>query len=167
MSSTKGRLSPMSPNERPTPGLRPLFHLDADVPEVTAVGATPGGELRLIPITGGKFEGPELRGEVLPGGADWQEVRADGVLEISARYLLRTDRDETLEVRSTGLRAAPPDILARLGRGEQVPSGAYYFRTALRFRTAAARLARLNDILAVSYGQRRGTRVLLDVYEVL
>ena len=55
------------------------------------VGATPSGEIRLIPITGGSFEGEELHGEILGGGADWQDVRNDGVLEISARYC-STDR---------------------------------------------------------------------------
>lgn len=139
----------------------------ATVPGISTVGTTPSGEIRLIPITGGTFEGPDLRGEILPGGADWQDVRSDKVLEISARYLLKTDRDEMIEVRSTGLRAAPPEVLERLGRGERVPSSAYYFRTAVRFRTSAPRLARLNDVLAVSYGERRGSSVHLELYEVL
>lgn len=157
----------MSNTERFTPGLRPLLVLDASVPGITSVGATPSGEIRLIPITGGTFEGEELRGEILSGGADWQDVRSDGVLEISARYLLETDRDELLEVRSVGVRAAKPEVLERLGRGELVPASEYYFRTAMRFRTAAPRLARLNDVLAVAYGERRRQGVHLEVFEVL
>lgn len=157
----------MSDAERPTPGLRLLLSLDADLPSITSIGKTPGGEIRLIPIGGGTFEGPELRGQLLGGGADWQEVRNDGVLEISARYLLKTDQDEMIEVRSVGLRAAPPEIMERLARGERVPSITYYFRTAVRFRTGAPRLARLNNVLAVAYGERRGASVHLDVHEVL
>ncbi|HET6339530.1 MAG TPA: DUF3237 family protein [Polyangiales bacterium] len=157
----------MSNTERPTPGLRPLLSLEASLPGITSIGTTPTGEIRLIPISGGTFEGEELRGEILGGGADWQDVRNDGVLEISARYILKTDQGEMLEVRSVGLRAAPREVLERLGRGERVPSTSYYFRTAVRFRTAAARLERFNNILAVSYGERRGAGVHLDVYEVL
>jgi hypothetical protein len=144
-----------------------LFVIDASVPGITTVGTTPSGEIRLIPITGGTFEGEDLRGELLPGGADWQDVRSDGVLEISARYLLKTDRGEMIEVRSVGVRAGAPEVLARLGRGELVPAAEYYFRTAIRFRTAAPRLMRLNDILAVSYGERRRQGVRLEVFEVL
>jgi hypothetical protein len=157
----------MSNTERPTPGLRPLLSLDASLPGITSVGTTPTGEIRLIPISGGTFEGEELRGEILGGGADWQDVRNDGALEISARYLLKTDQGELIEVRSVGLRAAPIEVLDKLARGERVPSNQYYFRTAVRFRTASSRLARLNNLLAVSYGERRGAGVHLDVYEVL
>jgi hypothetical protein len=153
--------------ERPDAGLRPLLEIDAELEKITSAGVTPSGEIRLIPITGGKFEGEELRGKVLGGGADWQDVRSDGVLEISARYLLQTDEGEPIEVRSTGVRAASPEVMARLGRGEKVPQSAYYFRTAIRFRTASPRLARLNNVLAVSYGERRGNGVHLFVYEVL
>jgi hypothetical protein len=157
----------MSNTERPTPGFRPLFVIDASVPGITTVGTTPSGEIRLIPITGGTFEGEDLRGELLPGGADWQDVRSDNALEISARYLLKTDRGEMIEVRSIGVRAGAPEVLERLGRGELVPAAEYYFRTSVRFRTAAPRLMRLNDILAVSYGERRRQGVHLEVFEVL
>jgi hypothetical protein len=156
----------MSESDR-TVGLRPLLTIDALLVGITSVGATPSGELRLIPIASGQFEGPELRGEVLPGGADWQDVRSDGVLEISARYLLKTDQGELIDVRSVGLRAAPAEVLAQLARGERVPRNAYYFRTAMRFRTASLRLGRFNDVLAVAYGERSANGVHLEVYEVL
>jgi len=148
-------------------GLRPLFSLEVELNSLVSVGPTPAGEVRLISIAGGQFRGAELNGTILPGGADWQSVRSDGGLEISARYLLRTEQGELIEVRSDGLRAAPPEVLAQLARGEAVPKDAYYFRTAMRFRTAAARVNFLNDLLAVAYGERRGGRVHLDVHAVL
>lgn len=146
--------------------LRPLLELTCDVGPVTSIGATPLGEVRLVQLLGGTFEGPELRGKLMPGGADWQQVRSDGSLEISARYLLESDAGEKVEVQSNGLRVASPEVLAALGRGELLPASRYYFRTAVRFRTAATRLARLNDLLAVSYGERRASSVRLVVYEV-
>jgi hypothetical protein len=150
----------------PNTELIPLFEIDAQLAPIVSTGGTPNGEIRLIPITGGTFQGELLRGEILPGGADWQDVRSDGALEISARYLLRTDVGELLEVRSIGLRAAAPEVLEKLARGEAVPMESYYFRTAVRFRTSAQRLRRLNDVLAISYGERRKQSVHLYVYEV-
>ena len=150
----------------PNTELIPLFEIDAQLSPIVTTGNTPGGEIRLIAINGGTFQGELLRGEILPGGADWQDVRSDGGLEISARYLLRTDQQEIVEVRSVGLRVAPPEVLEKLARGELVPMDQYYFRTAVRFRTAAERLRRLNDVLAISYGERRKSSVHLYVYEV-
>jgi hypothetical protein len=62
------------------------------------LGESKRGERRVVPITGGTFEGPGIRGEVLPGGADWQLVRPDGVLELYARYLLRTHDGVLIQV---------------------------------------------------------------------
>lgn len=149
------------------PGFRPLCTITIEVSPPIAIGLTRGGDVRVVPFLSGTFEGPELRGTVLPGGTDWQEVGADGVLEIQARYLLETERGERIEVRSDGLRSGSPEVLAQLARGEQLPASAYYFRTAIRLRTAAERLARLNDVLGVAYGERMRSTVRLSVFELL
>ena len=44
---------------------------------------------RIIPVTGGTFEGPAIHGKVLPGGADWQMITPDGIALIDARYTLK------------------------------------------------------------------------------
>lgn len=62
------------------------------------VGDSKRGTRRIIPITGGTFEGPKIRGEVLPGGEDWQLVRPDGDTELNARYLLKTDDGHIIQV---------------------------------------------------------------------
>jgi hypothetical protein len=157
----------MSNTELPAPGLRPLCELLVEIGEPTSMGTTPAGEIRLLPIVGGTFQGADLEGRVLGGGADWQVVRSDGTLEIRAHYLLETVQGERIEIHSEGLRAGSPEVLARLVRGEQVPPRDYYFRTAIRFNTGAARLARLNDLLAFSYGARRPQGVTLRVFELL
>ena len=69
-----------------------LMGIAADVGELTSMGGGPLGERRVVAITGGTFEGPALKGSIVPGGADWQIARADGVLDIDARYALRTLR---------------------------------------------------------------------------
>jgi hypothetical protein len=111
--------------------------------------------------------GAKLNGRVLPGGADWQIVAADGSLDIHARYSIESDAGALIQVDSRGLRTGPPDVLARLGRGEDVDPSLYYFRTAMRFETAHPSVAWMNRILALAKGAREKNAVRLDVYEVL
>src|SRR5262245_56854804 len=132
------------------PGLRPLLKIDADIGPMLSNGVSPAGHVVLVPIRGGKFHGEEVSGELLSGGADWQDVRSDRGLEISARYLLKTDQGELLEVRSTGVCTPSAAVRERMTRGEHVSVNEFYWRTSLRFRTGAPRLARWNDLLAVA-----------------
>jgi hypothetical protein len=146
--------------------LEPLLTLHVDVEPILNAGETPNGEVRLIAFTRGHFEGPGLRGTLLPGGTDWQCVRADGVLEIRAHYLLETEQGERIEVRSEGIRHAAQAVLERLARGEPVRADEYYFRTQVRLNTASARLAHLNRMLFVSSGERSKDAVRLTFYAV-
>jgi hypothetical protein len=147
--------------------LAPLLTVEAALGPIVSVGKTPRGHARMVTILSGTFAGPEARGRILPGGADWQELRPDGVLEIRAHYLLETDDGEIIEVKSEGVRSASAEVLARINRGEAVSSSEYYFRTAIRLATASARLARYNDLLAVARGERRASSVVISVFEVL
>jgi hypothetical protein len=63
-----------------------------------SVGNSKYGNRNIVPITGGSFEGPSIKGEVLPGGADWQLRRPDGDTELNARYTLRTNDGYTIQV---------------------------------------------------------------------
>lgn len=146
---------------------RPLITLEIEVEAPLSLGPTAAGERRVIPFVGGHFSGEELRGRVLPGGTDWQELAPDGSLEIRAQYLLETDAGERIEVRSDGVRTGTPEVLARLAGGELLPASAYYFRTAIRLQTTAPRLVRLNKALFCSVGERRPRSVLLSVFELL
>ncbi|NCA01709.1 MAG: DUF3237 family protein [Sphingomonadaceae bacterium] len=119
---------------------------------------------RCIPITGGKVTGV-FSGAVLSGGADWQQIGADGTIDIDARYVLEL-AEGRVEVESRGLRAGSPDILARLAKGEAINPAFYYFRTAIRFQTEVPALQRLNRILAISHGERLADAVRLTIYEV-
>jgi len=126
-----------------------------------------GGGRRFVAFEGGTFEGRDgLRGTILEGGVDWQTVRGDGVLEIDAHYTLSTHAGELIEVRSTGLRKAAPEVAARLARGGDVDPDEYYFRTHVRFTTAAPRLSWLNDLLGISTGRRDRSVVRIDVHGV-
>ena len=140
--------------------LIPFLKLDVEVDAIIDLG----GGRRMVPITGGTVCGAHP-GTILPGGADWQEVLADGSLDIAARYILQL-HDGLVEVDSRGLRHAAPEVLARLDRGEAVGRSDYYFRTAIRLRTSSSRLTYLNNLLLVSVGERRARSVHLDVYRL-
>ena len=103
--------------------LKELLRLKVTVAPPVSAGDTPGGELRVIPFTGGTFEGDGVRGTILPGGTDWQVVRSDGVLEIRAHYLLETEEGERIEVISEGIRHAPPGVLDRIAARRIRPLG--------------------------------------------
>jgi hypothetical protein len=143
-----------------------LMTIDVDLEEPISSGVTPQGEVRVVPFGTGRFEAADFRGRLLPGGTDWQRVRSDNVLEIRAHYLLETEQGERIEVTSEGIRAAAPEVLERLARGDDVPADLYYFRTFVRLNTAAERLAHLNRLLAVSFGKRRKRSVHIDLYAV-
>ncbi|MDP2296649.1 MAG: DUF3237 domain-containing protein [Pseudolabrys sp.] len=147
-------------------GKDPIFTINAELEAIMNLGRTPYGERRIIGISGGSVRGPRLQGRILPGGADWQIIRADGAADIQARYTIETDAGARILVSSDGLRHGPPDVMERLVRGDSVDPAQYYFRTAMRFETADPSLGWLNRILAVARGAREARSVRLDVYEV-
>jgi Protein of unknown function (DUF3237) len=146
--------------------LQPLFRAEITLAAPQELGDTPQGRRRIIAITGGRFSGERLSGRVLPGGADWQLVRPDGVADLDARYTLETSDGALIYVRNRGYRHGPADILKRLASGESVDPGLYYMRTTPRFETGDARYAWLNRIICVASGARRRAAVDLDVFEV-
>lgn len=149
------------------PRLEFLCTLSVEVGEVLSMGSAPLGERRVVQILGGTFEGPHLRGQVLSGGADWQIVRRDGVLDLDARYALREAGGGLIEVRSQGYRHGPPEVLAALGRGEEVDPSRYFFRTMMRFETGTEGLSWLNRTIAVGSAERHARRVELRAWRLL
>jgi hypothetical protein len=131
------------------------------------IGAVPHGTRATAIIVDGHFEGPRLRGKVLPGGGDWTLLRADGVLELDLRLTLQTDDGVLIHMTSFGLRHGPPDVIAALGRGEKVDPSAYYFRTTPRFETSHPKYTFLNRLVAVSSGDRRPEGPIYTIDEIL
>jgi Protein of unknown function (DUF3237) len=150
-----------------TPRFEYLMNLSVDVGNVVSMGPGPVGERRVVGILGGSFEGSGLRGEVLPGGADWQIVRSDGVLDLDARYALREQAGGVVRVLSQGYRHGPAEVLEALGRGEDVDPAKYFFRTIMRFETGAPYLEWLNRTIAIATAKREAQRVLLSAYRLL
>jgi hypothetical protein len=146
---------------------RLLMTLQVKVAGAQKIGAVPHGTRLTAPITDGHFEGPRLRGKVLPGGGDWTLLRGDGVLELDLRLTLETDDGALIHMTSLGLRHGPAEVLAALARGESIDPSTYYFRTTPRFESANPKYAFLNRLLAVSTGDRRAAGPIYTIYEVL
>jgi len=117
------------------------------------VGVTPQGRRRYIPITGGTFTGSRLRGVILPGGADWQTDRSDGVTEADALYSIRCDDGAVIIVHNLGL----------------ITSGGAYMRTTPRFEAPEGPHAWLNKsefVGSISDGPQPQT-VVIHIFRVL
>lgn len=134
---------------------------------VQEMGITPHGRRRVIPITGGIFEGPALRGTVVPGGADWQIVRSDNVAELDAQYTLKTDDGVLIYIKNKGYRHGPPEVLDRLSKGEAVDAKEYYFRAVPVFEVASEKYDYLNRFIYIATGERKKDSVIIHFYKVL
>ena len=150
----------------PPPLLLPMTQVRCEVQPLVSLGPGWHGERRYVPLGGGTVRGPELNGELVSGGVDWQVQRADGVLEIQAHYVIRTTDGALVEVMSEGLRHGPAEVMARLARGDVVGRDEYFFRTLMRFQTGAPAWVHLNRVMALAVGQREAAQVLLDVYRI-
>jgi hypothetical protein len=84
-----------------------MWEAKVKIGKMIIVGESKHGTRRVIPIRGGTFSGPNIKGEVLPSGEDWQIVRPDGDTELCARYLLKTDDGILIQVINRALIHTP------------------------------------------------------------
>ncbi|MBK6671925.1 MAG: DUF3237 domain-containing protein [Proteobacteria bacterium] len=137
------------------PGLEFVFRAEVAVAPPLVVGKSSHGVRRIIPILGGKVEGPRFSGEVLAGGADWQYERPDGVWELEARYTLRAGDGALIQVINRALRHGPPAVMERIFRGDAVGPEEYYFRTVAEFEAPIGPHDWLNKGIFVGIAERR------------
>ncbi len=138
------------PNERKTAMTsRPLMTVNIAAAPPQKLGTGPQGIRSIVPVTGGDFEGPRLRGKVLPGGGDWLLLRRDGVLELDLRITLETDDQALIYMTFQGLRHGS------------------YFRTLPRFETSTEAYAFLNRIVSVGVGEARPDGAVHRIDEIL
>ena len=151
----------------PEPRLTRVYRLEAALGEPLDLGDVSQGHRRIIPLTGGTFAGPELNGKLLPGvSADWQIVLEDGTTLGDIRYTLQTDDGALLYVQARGVRYGSAEVLARLGRGDDVDASEYTFRTSTQIETASRDLDWLNKGVFISVGGRRQGGVIYETYLV-
>ena len=148
------------------PDLDFVFGLNARLGEMVVIGESPEGLRRMIPILDGTFEGPNVHGEVLGGGADWQYVRSDGVTIAEAVYLLKAHDGTLIQIRNRGVRRGPAEVIQRLAEGEHVDPAEYYFRASPTFLVSPGPYDWLNQSVFVATGARYARAIELWFYRV-
>jgi len=132
------------------------------------IGQGPEGLRRYVPILGGTVEGPLLQGTVLAAGGDSQVLRADHVLSVEARYIIRTADGVNVSVVNRGIRHGPPDVIARLTAGGRVSPDEYHFRTAALFEAPLGSTAEwLNKSIFIGRAEREPDAAIVHFFRVL
>lgn len=128
----------------------------------------PQNPRRVFNIMGGTFTGPNLKGDVLPGGHYWIRIRPDSVFELDVRSTLLTEDDQVISQCYRGIVLAESETINRLRKGESdIDSSQYYLRTTLVFETTSEKYSWLNQIVTIGIGERTSTGVTYRVYAVL
>ena len=128
--------------QTPAPELEFAMQLKVTLGETYSVGDTQHGTRTVIPITGGTFEGPLLKGTILNGGADYQlGNKALNRTELEAIYSIKTDDGVYIHVRNRGIISSGKD---------ENGNPQFYFRAAPQFETDSnSKYAWLNNALFV------------------
>lgn len=148
----------------PTPKLEEVCTLQVELDPIHEMGAGRAGHRRIIPIVGGTVTGARLSGRILNLGADWQTIFAGGLAELDTRYAMETDDGAVIEIINYGFRHGPEEVLAAVGRGEEVDPAAYYMRTHARLETGDTRYDWVNRTLFVGVGARFQQAVQVTLY---
>jgi Protein of unknown function (DUF3237) len=150
------------------PKLEFVCELKVKLKPAIVVGETPHGTRRIIPIVGGSFDGPSMKGEILDGGADWQIVRKDGVSELEAHYQIKMDDGIVIYIKNVGLRVATPEIAAKIAKGDVVSPNDYYFRAVPKFDAPiGSKYEWMNNAIFICRGIRNPDGVVILVWKVL
>ncbi|MFW5904773.1 MAG: DUF3237 domain-containing protein [Gemmatimonadota bacterium] len=127
----------------------PLMDIVLDLGQAQVLGPR-----RIVPVTGGTFEGPRLQGRALEGGADWVRARPDDASELDVRITLETDDEALIYVTYRGILHNPTD-------------GDLYWRVTPYFETAAEQYDWLNRIVTVGVGRQQPGQAAYWFYRIL
>ena len=149
----------------PAPELKPFCELRVDLAPIMEMGPGRAGQRRIIPIIGGTVTG-RVNGKILNLGADWQTIYADGSADLDTRYAFETDDGALIEIINKGVRRGPPEVVARLAKGEDVDPAEYYMLTTARLETGDPRYDWVNRTLFIGTGTRQKLGVTVSLYAV-
>ena len=152
--------------ELPTPSLERVCSLYVNLDPIRELGTGRAGKRRIIPIIGGRVEGPRLSGKLLNVGADWQTIFESGLAELDTRYAMETHDGAVIEIVNYGFRHGPDEVMQAVARGDDVDPSSYYMRTHARLETGDARYDWVNRTLFVGVGARQKQSVKVDLYAV-
>ena len=127
--------------------------LAVDFGAITRIGATPAGTRGIASVTGGKFEGDRLVGNVL-GGSDWFVVRPDGIMAIDVRMTLKTDDGASIYLAYQGRLSASPANMTRFNKGEILSPEDYSLTVTAKLECGHPKYQWLNDVVCVGVGEQ-------------
>jgi hypothetical protein len=148
----------------------PLFDIVIDLQPRLEFGNGPLGRRVLFQSAGGSFEGPELRGEVLPGGGDWALFRGDGSMSLDVRLSLKTHDGGLLHMTYGGRWVTPPELsndMADPATRHLIDPAKYYFRTNPLFETGSPQYAWVNDIVCAGVGYLVAGGIAYKVFQLV
>ena len=144
-----------------------LFTITVTVNALHDVGSVPLGVRHLDMLGKGRFDGPRLKGEVLPGGIDQKIFRTDGAMNPNVRLVLKTDDNALIYMHYTGFRYGSQDVMDRIAAGETVDPSEYYLRNTPYFETSSPKYDWLNRIVSVGVGRRMPDHAAYEVFQIL
>jgi hypothetical protein len=144
-----------------------LAEFDAKLEEPLIVGKTPHGIRIIFKIEGGTFIGPQIKGEVIPSGADWFIIRGDGTGELDVRATVHTDDDDIIYIYYRGILNNAKEVLKRRKNGLINDTSEYYLRTTPIFETGSKKYFWLNKIISVGFGELGSNSVKYKIYQIL
>jgi hypothetical protein len=154
------QVSAQSYPPKQTPELEFALQLKVTLGQAFSMENTQHGRRTVIPITGGTFEGPGIKGTIINGGADYQLANAQGRTELEAIYCIKTDDGVYIHVRNRGIIASGKDADGK-------PT--FYFRAAPQFEAPAdSKYGWLNDALFVCAPEfsQQFQGIVLNVWKV-
>lgn len=144
-----------------------LYSVTIQVGEMQDIGNAFRGHRNIVKSKGGAFEGPKLKGTVLPGGGDWFLTRPDGVAEGDVRDTYKTDEGDLIYVYYRAIMDLSPSTWERIFKNEPVDPSEYYFRATPCFETGSKKYEWLNRTVAVATGKFLPGGLSYDVFALL
>ncbi len=132
------------------PQLEFLYHLDAELGPPVPIGDTPRGNRMIVPVLGGRFEGPRISGTIQPGGTDALLIRPDGITELDVRATLETNDGALIYCAYRGLATNVPAVMPRWAQGEEISPDEYTITATPSFETSAPQYRWLHESVAIA-----------------
>jgi hypothetical protein len=149
-----------------TPELEFICHLDAELGQPIPIGDTPHGHRIIVPILGGRLEGPRIKAKILSGGNDWLLIRPDGITELDVRVTLETDDGALIYSAYRGLATNVPAVMPRWAQGEEISPDEYSITATPAFETSAPQYAWLQQSVMIGVVRLVRGGVAYDVFAV-
>ena len=144
-----------------------LMTYRANLKPPVLVGTAPSGIRQIFDVTGGTFEGPRVKGEILASGGDWLLTGADGVARLDVRVTFKTHDGAHIYVQYHGVILIDEKFTEALSGGGESQYGDTHFMTQPRFETGDPRYAWINSVVAVAEGRALQNAVEYRVFEVV